>query len=618
MFYIASLFWLFSISGLLTILFKKKFEIVTPISMIIGTFLLYAFGFINKISYGYYLSWVFVAAFWIIIVYWLIKKRDKLKEFISNYFTIGFIVFLIVFVYICLLYRLQGYSYCDEFTHWGPMVIATLKTNGFYAQPQEWLNFHQDYPPFFTLLEVLFCGFNKFAYHEQTVYTALHLFMMSCFLPLFSKFDIKNKKDYLKAFICLICIILIGLTISKTSTASDYAYVYSSIYVDWALGLFTAYSLFMVFKENEWKVFGYFFLTIYLSALLIMKQMGICLYLLVLFYAFIKLTYIDKKMTVKRLIVGIITFVAIPMCFYLSWKHIINIYDLTGQFVISDFKFKDVINIIKGNTEYEWKTVAFYNFKEALLNRKLILHPYGTTYPLMAIILTATICLLYRNMNGYFIGGTYLLGAIGYALAMMLLYILAFDSYEAPALASFDRYMLTYIFAGNSLTMLVCLDKLDEKIYKYLVTLGIICLFVDFDSISNVIPKTTVSEDNTMNVLVVQQFGDQEYHRENLNGIKMNFDIIEFAESPGSGSTRSQYFTVDEWKEKLLEYDLMYIDGYDDIFYKTYWEPLEQDDDFYLFNGWLYSIKDDNGKIVLGYEDRTFMYYVLRYYKMNY
>ena len=64
MFYILSLFWLLSISGLLTLVFNRRFEIVLTLSMILGTLMLYPFGYINHISYGYYLSWLFVLLFY--------------------------------------------------------------------------------------------------------------------------------------------------------------------------------------------------------------------------------------------------------------------------------------------------------------------------------------------------------------------------------------------------------------------------------------------------------------------------------------------------------------------------------------------------------------------------
>ena len=73
MYYILSLFWLLSISGLLTLVFNRKFEIVLTLSIILGTLMLYPFGYINHISYGYYLSWLFVLLFYILLICLFIK-----------------------------------------------------------------------------------------------------------------------------------------------------------------------------------------------------------------------------------------------------------------------------------------------------------------------------------------------------------------------------------------------------------------------------------------------------------------------------------------------------------------------------------------------------------------
>ena len=87
MFYLLSLLWLLSVSGLLVIIFKYKFEMVLTLSMIIAALCLYPFGYINHLSYGYYLSWLLVFIFFIIIGYWFFKKDyDKLKKFKNNYF----------------------------------------------------------------------------------------------------------------------------------------------------------------------------------------------------------------------------------------------------------------------------------------------------------------------------------------------------------------------------------------------------------------------------------------------------------------------------------------------------------------------------------------------------
>lgn len=624
MFYLISLFWILSFTGLLVLLTKKKFGFVCILSFVIETLLIYICCFFNQLRLGYYLSYIGIIIFFILLIKTVISKdKNRIKEFINNYFSIGFFVFIILLIYCFVLFKYKGYEFCDEFTHWGPMIIASLKTNGFYAQPQNILDFHQDYPPFFSLLECLWCGFDNFHYSETYAYVAINSFMFSDFIPMFENLNIKNKKDILKSLIGIVCVILVGLTISKTKTASDYAHVYTSIYADWALALFCAYSIFFVYKENEWKLFGYFNLSICLISLLLMKQMGICLYALVLFYAFIKITFIDKKITTKKLLIGIICFFGVPLCFYLSWKKIINLYELNGQFVISDFKYNDLLNIIRGKTELTWKTETFYNFKDALLNRKIVLHPFELTYFVSGILISLLMFISLRDKKKiFFTPVVYLIGLIGYAIAMMLLYVLAFGIDEAPVLASFDRYMMSYLYVGITLTVMIGFDSSTYKksVICSILVLLILMLFVEYKDINEIIPKFSIDKSNDKKVLVVRQFGDTEFNREELNGFRMEFEPRYITE--GSYCNANGYLSFEnqkEWIETLEQYDLMLIDGYDDFFYQNCWLPLNQKEDLLCYNGWLYSIeKNNNGSLVLSYNDRDFMYYVKQYYMLDY
>ena len=194
MFYFLSLFWILSISGLLTIVFKRKFEMVCTISILFGALILYFFGFINHIRIGFYITFVFVLLFYAILIKWIIKKEyDKLIEFKDNYLGFGLIWFILFSIYCFVLYKYQGFSNCDEFTHWGPMLKETIRLDGFYSQTGSKLIMHKDYPPLFTLIETLYMGFNGFKFHEPYVYVALVTFMFSMFLPVLSNLCIKNK-----------------------------------------------------------------------------------------------------------------------------------------------------------------------------------------------------------------------------------------------------------------------------------------------------------------------------------------------------------------------------------------------------------------------------------------
>lgn len=273
MFYCLSIIWILSFSGLLTIFFKRKFELVATISILLGALIMYPFGYINHLSWGFYLSWIFVVLFLGILIKWIIKKdNEKLKEFKDNYFTVGLVFFLIVLVYFFFRYKLQGFSNCDEFTHWGVMIKETLRLDGFYTQDASKLIMHKDYPPFFTLLEVLFMGFNGFNYSETIAYISLETFMFSCLIPVYSNLDIKKKSSLIKGIIITISMLLIGITIDNTSTASDYAFVYNSIYVDWALASFATYGIYMTYKESDWGLFKFTFLTLTCVCFILPKQ----------------------------------------------------------------------------------------------------------------------------------------------------------------------------------------------------------------------------------------------------------------------------------------------------------------------------------------------------------
>ena len=608
MFYFLSLFWLFSLSGLFTLIFKRKFEIVCTLSILFGALILYFFAYINKISYGFYCTFIFVFLFYALLIKYFIKKeKDKLIEFKNNFFGFGLIWFFIFCIYCFILYRYQGFSNCDEFTHWGPMLKETIRLNGFYSQDASKLIMHKDYPPFFTLIEALFLGFNNFKFHEPFVYVAIEIFMFSMFLPIYTNLKLNKKIDYFKSLIITISIILVGVTLDKTSTASDYAFVYNSIYVDWALALFCAYGIYMTYKEKTWDLFRFFSLGLILISLILMKQMGLVFYIIILIYAFIKLTFIDKDLNKKLLIKGIIILIIAPVLFYISWKHIVNLYNIDGQFQISSLSLKEFINIINGNTELTWKYEAFRNYCSNLLHRPLKLHPFSMSYFKYVLLMIGFILLIFWfKKDGLYLAGTYLIGSIGYSVAMLLLYTLAFTIDEAPYLASFDRYMVSYLYCGTCLVLMFAYDKLSENITKTIIILAILCLFVEPKTLNHLIPKTSVSDDYNLTIAVISQWGDMEFEREDLNGFRLKFDHLGYLED-----NEKSYLKL---KNALLKDDGLFITAYDDIVYK-FWLDLGIED--YIFNEQYYKFNKESDELKISWDAFSFIHYVILYYAMG-
>lgn len=607
MFYILSLFWLLSISGLLTLVFNRRFEIVLTLSMILGTLMLYPFGYINHISYGYYLSWLFVLLFYVLLIYFFIKNKDKLIEFKNNYFTYGLLYFIIFSIYCFLLYKYTGFGNCDEFTHWGPMLKETLRLDGFYTQDASRLIMHKDYPPFFTLLEVLFQGFNGFKFHEPFAYVALQLFMFSMLLPIFSNL---KKKDWLKSLLIFISIVLVGLTLDKTETASDYAFVYNSIYVDWCLALFCAYGIYLTYKDEGWGLFRFVYLTLICVTFILMKQMGLVFYLIILIYAFFKVTFIDKQLDFKMMLKGIFFLVVIPILFYISWSYVVKLYQIDAQFKIGELSISDFFNIIKGNAPegLEWKYTAFRNYCSNLLHRPLVLHPFKMSYFVYTGLMMLIIFIAFRfKKDAFFLAGTYLIGAIGYSIAMLILYTLAFTIDEAPYLASFDRYMASYLYFGTTLTLILVIDKFNNYIYQNMIILGLLCLFVEPKTLYYLEIPTGVVDEEKMTIALIEQFNNNvHFERENLNGFKLKFDHL--------GYLNNNEESFNKLVSALNEDDGLFVIGYDGII-DDFWQRLGTKD--YVFNEQYYEINRESGNLEVTWSAYSFIHYVILYYMMG-
>ena len=82
MYYGISLLWMLSMTGFFSILFRRKFEAVFPLTLILPAFFVYGFGFFRQLHLGYCLTWIFCILFYLQILYLALKKREALKDFV--------------------------------------------------------------------------------------------------------------------------------------------------------------------------------------------------------------------------------------------------------------------------------------------------------------------------------------------------------------------------------------------------------------------------------------------------------------------------------------------------------------------------------------------------------
>lgn len=562
MFYIVSFCWIQIISGLLVAITKRKYEMNVALSYIFGAFFLYIFAYFNKLNIGYYVLIGIAILSLVYLIYKSIKDKEFLKKFKKNYLTLGFIAFSLLLIYAYFLYANKGFENCDEFMHWGPMVEETFRLNGFYALPDSVLRVHKDYPPFFCMIETLWCLFGG-EYKETYTYMGLVTFIWSLLMPLFKNLEFKNKGDYFKSFILLISIVFLGLTNSRTVTASDWAFIYNSIYVDWALGFFLAYSLYIVYIEKDWNIYSLIHICMCLSSLLLMKQMGAPFYLLTGLFIFIKIFFIDKK---KEYIKYVVFFLIIPIAFYLSWKHVVSMYSISGQFNVSDINLNSILDIVRGTVSEEsakYRVEVFNTFIYQLASRPLYTNPVNMPFFLVVAIQTIIMC-LFKKKENYCLAGVYLFGSVAYSFTLLILYLYSFSYEEALELASFDRYMNSYLLAGTTLCLSLAFNQIKKEI-SYVITLAVLLLFVECTDLYQLVPGY---DNSTLfaNVLIVDQqdFHNEPMDRNELSCVKTEFGWLDYY-------TYSEE-SVEELKEKLQQYDTVYIMSYDDNFFKAWVE----------------------------------------------
>ena len=590
-FYLKVLIWIFTFNASLVYIFKKKFEETLILSFCIASFILYFFSFFNLLNIAYYLTYIPILIFIFYFIKVLInKENDKLIEFKKNYFRPSSLIYLILLLYLFIRYHNEGFSQCDDFMHWGPMVLASIKENGFYFS-NEILKVHNDYPPLFTMYRMIFVGLNSFNYRESHLFISHLAFFYACLLPIFTY--IKGKYKIIKHILLTISLILVSICIPMTNTAQEWAFLINSIYLDFILAAFSAYIIYIInsFENNITK---YIFITISLSSLLLMKQMGICYYAIIVFYLFIK-NIINKERDYKYLLLTII----IPLLMYMSWSILLKVNNISGQFVIGNMKFYELINIFSNKDSYYFH--IFSIFINTIFTRPLMLK-----VPFFVYTLLVSIIIYVLNKKYISLAITNFLGSLLYAILMMSLYMLSFNSYEAEMLASFDRYMLSYEYFSLLLLFFQIIFKLyleeDKKIYLYSIVLIFLIVSVEWRLINSLLPHK-LDNHKEFNVLVIDSVKEFKTYREELNGLDFNFVNSEINDKD---------ISVEEFVKEVKENDLLYIYEYDSTFYNKYRPAIDDSLGIYVKLLHEIDIDGDNIKIIPLYVH--FLSRVMEYY----
>ncbi len=467
---------------------------------------------------------------------YLLIRNIKNKDFVDRYLTNGFYLFIISFLVLALYNYKREFNIYDEFSHWGHFVKSMYYKNNFYSF--DTLSFaHKEYPPFFSLFELLWCYLSN-SFNEAIITLSIHVFEVSI---VFIYYIDSYKKDIKKTLLLMIISALLMVTFDYQENTLG------SIYVDYPIMLYYVYLFLLTLKIKDNK-YNFILLTLSLSMFLLTKQVSIALYLVILFL-FICL-YFNKT---KEFIIKLISLVIFPLLTYKSWSLVIRNINVIKQF---DLSVNDVLSLSNGLSDIQKSTSN--NYLSALFKTGLTNGPLKLSYVLLSIIIIILLILLIKEnkKNKLSIISSLTISFMGYALLMYVMYMFCFSESEMARLASYSRYMGSFICASLIITLL-----LIEFNYKYLAIFSLL-------TITTIKPSDCLLKTPYFRLFLPSS----KIYKDCANTIKSHNNTLVVSENIGYGNEVLHFYLEDKYNytysNELIDYkdyDYIYFIRYNDL-----------------------------------------------------
>ena len=321
----------------------------------------------------------------------------------------------------------------------------------------------------------------------------------------------------------------------------------------------------------------------------------------------------------------LILLVIIPLLLWKGWSIYVEKLDLNQQFKLSDIKLKEIPGIAHGTSgkKYQIQTVSNYigAIKAANLTTSDIIK---LSYIQSIALVLLLICLIWNFGKKLFCKGelfllaiTLSIGYVGYAFVLLVMYVFSFGPIEGPVLASFDRYMDTYILLCMFVIIILFIftdSKKDKNVksLKYVFIIFLVMLIIqspgkitncfpmayskdmsDFQKHALNISKNT--EKNSKIFIIAQDSnGGQQYViKYYMNPRITNLKKYNF---PVKKNINYENYFNENINNYMLKFDYLYLVNINKKFINRY-NFLFPDDDIKETN--LYKIKNNNGKVKL-------------------
>lgn len=451
-----------SIASFIAKVSNKKIDITIPISVMIIVFIIYPFGFFNRLDIGVYVVEFVSAVSLLYLIYRFIKSiiNKNVLDFFKNLFTPGLVVYMLFYIIFIYINKDRLFTWWDEFSHWGLIVKNMFYFNSYGTNP-ETLVYFRTYPPFTAIFEFLSQKVVN-SYSEGRIIISMNLIYISMILPVFR--NIEWKKGLSK--------LLIYVPIAFILPLLMYSYFYTTIYVDAILGIFMAYILYTYFTMEDGMV-KHISICLALISLPLIKTAGAGLAIFVLLIIGVDIIYQRKKYSKEKNIFHkkLLFLVLYIVCFIIgkySWDMHIMATNTSDTRNFNEISINNIISLINGQgAEYQYTVIESF-VKRFFLESIDINIGQLTNFSILVIFILYSIYTAYviNRKQGNTAYRRYILSDVMlsicyiiYMISLLILYLYSYSEYEAVTLASYNRYSYIFLIGMYAYNTFIILDN---------------------------------------------------------------------------------------------------------------------------------------------------------------
>lgn len=646
---ISSLFPFASFAFLFMVIYGKKWEETIGLSMAVSIAIMFISGLFSKLELGILILYLLSFISFGLGIFFYNKKEYVIKDLLSY----GLIVYFILFALLLLNCNYLRFSRWDDFSHWGLAAKDMFYSNSLAKHFDSVVRLKY-YPPVTTLIEFFFCYTNKF-YSESIVFVGLQFLMLGLMSVALS---VAKKIIYVFPVVCgCVFIPIIILEDTYCSLHTDPVVALAIAYV-----LICYFTEKMSFFNILRMISGLFLLIMTKDVGVVLAS----LVTLVILGDILFKSVIQKKIKVKNIgfpfaLLMYVFFIFFVWQIYLGTpierevveggETVVETMAVTGAIDKSGITLDSLKDVVTGNAEpYRYQVIKNYLeklFSDGTFQFGNISFSY---IDIMLVILMITLGVVqlpfYRKGRYDLILYSVLvsLGGIGYSIFILVTYMFSFKEWEALILHSYIRYLGTYVCAMLIAWLAIVIAKINEEKYvikyektvllilaAYLIMITPIEKFVitnedrhlsdeqvyGFSELGEILRSGAKKTDkayfvcnNSMGYADFQfkneiaPIESSEMVHNVFESIDSYWEQVDIYKSQGIDEAYDPLIiSVDEWRQKLMEYQYVVIFSPNDVFAESYQELFLEPDT--IDAGTVYRVEQGGDILMLKYIGKT-------------